>query len=110
MKNSPKLNHKLFFFLLAIAPFTSAQNLNSEIETIAVNGKSYYVYPTKKEIDKHTSYTTKERKSKYSYEDYKDELTKKAFKRLVRQKIRNQGFLFIKCPPQDICIWIAQST
>jgi antitoxin component YwqK of YwqJK toxin-antitoxin module len=95
MKNSLKLNRKLFFFLLAIAPFTHAQNLISEIETISVNGKTYYVYPTKKEIDKHSSYLTKERRSKYNYEDYKDELTKKAFKRLVNQKISSQGFLFM---------------
>jgi antitoxin component YwqK of YwqJK toxin-antitoxin module len=82
-----KISLNLFFFLI-VSNIALAQN--QEIKTININGNTYFVYPTKKEIDEHVSYTAlkRENKNKFNYEDYKSDYTKKEFKRLVKQKCR----------------------
>jgi antitoxin component YwqK of YwqJK toxin-antitoxin module len=89
MKNNFKFSLN---FLLFILSSSAAFAQNQEIEKIDINGKTFFVYPTKKEIEEHTSYSAlkKEQKNKFNYEDYKDEFTKKEFKNLVRLKC-NEG-------------------
>ena len=87
MKNYFKISLN-FLFVLISSNIAFAQN--QEIQEIEINGKTFFVYPTKKDIDQHTSYSAlkREDKDKFQYEDYKDEFTKKAFNKLVKQKCR----------------------